>query len=314
MHVDPLERRPESDGRPRELPTAAEQGECSASAPFDFYGAHYGRFGTKLAAAVRREAYGEDLGQTGWRTATEQAAIADHLRLGPDSHVLDVACGAGGPSLELVHRTGCRLTGIDIEAAGIAQAKAQSLARGLADRSTFAVIDGSRRLPFENGTFDAVLCIDAISHLPDRFGTLSEWARLLRRGGRLLFTDSSILTGAVSRSEIDIRGGIGFFLFVPPGLDEQAIEAAGLILLRREDCTAATAEVAARLHDARARHAAALQREEGAEWFGQRQRLLATTAELARNRRLSRFLYVAEKAMQQLRTSGRSRPRPASRR
>ena len=272
-----------------------EQDEGSASAAFDFYGAHYGRFGTKLAAEVRREAYGEDLGQTGWRTAAEQAEIADHLRLGPDSHVLDIACGAGGPSLALVQRTGCRLTGIDIEAAGIAQAQAQAIARGLADRSTFAVMDGSRRLPFGTGTFDAVLCIDAIVHLPDRFGTLSEWARLLHPGGRLLFTDSSVLTGAVSKSEIDIRGGIGFFLFVPPGLDEQAIEAAGLILLRREDRTAATAELAARLHDARALRAAALEREEGDGWFGQRQQLLATTAELARSGRLSRFLYLAEK-------------------
>jgi len=271
------------------------QDESRASADFEFYRAHYARFGTELSAEVRREAYGEDLGQTGWRTAAEQAEIADHLRLGPDSHVLDIACGAGGPSLALVQRTGCRLTGIDVEVAGIAQAEAQALARGLADQSTFAVIDGSRRLPFRAGTFDAVLCIDAITHLPDRFGTLAEWARLLHPGGRLLFTDSTVLTGAVSKSEIDIRGGIGFLLLVPPGLDEQAIEAAGLTLLLREDRTAATAEVAARLHAARARRAAALKREEGDEWFGQRQHLLATTAELARSGRLSRFLYLAEK-------------------
>ena len=57
----------------------------------------------------------------------------------------------------------------------------------------------------------------------------------------------------------------------------------------------ATAEVAAGLHAARARRAAALEREEGADWFRQRQRLLATMAELAKSRRLSRFLYLAEK-------------------
>jgi hypothetical protein len=38
-----------------------------------------------------------------------------------------------------------------------------------------------------------------------------------------------------------------------------------------------------------------LQREEGADWFEQRQRFLAITAELAGSRRLSRFFYVAEK-------------------
>jgi SAM-dependent methyltransferase len=271
------------------------QDGTSANERFDFYGGHYGRFDSKLAAEVRREAYGEDLGQTGWRTAAEQAEIVRHLRLGPDSRVLDVACGAGGPSLALVERTGCRITGVDIEPAGIEHAKAKARARGLADRATFAVMDGSGRLAFEDGAFDAALCIDAISHLPDRFGTLLEWARLLVRGGRLLFTDSSVLTGAVAKSELDIRGEIGFFLLVPPGLDEQAIDAAGLVLLEREDRTAATADVAARLHAARARRAAALRSEEGPDWFEKRQRLLATTDDLAASGRLSRFLYLAKK-------------------
>jgi hypothetical protein len=63
---------------------------------FDFHVGHYGHFNGELAAEVRCEVYGEDLGQTGWRTAAEQAEIAHYLRLGPDSRVLDIACGPGG--------------------------------------------------------------------------------------------------------------------------------------------------------------------------------------------------------------------------
>jgi len=262
---------------------------------FNFYGPQYARFDSALAVELRREVYGEDIGQQGWRTAAEQTEIAGLLRPAPDSHVLDVACGAGGPSLALAERTGCRLTGLDAEAAGIAHAEAQASARGLADRATFAVFDCGGRLPFEDGRFDAVLCIDAICHLPDRFATVSEWARLLRAGGRLLFSDPAILTGPVAKSTLDIRAAAGFFLVVPPGLNEKAIEAAGLTLLLCEDRTAATSEIAARWHAARLRRADVLQREEGADWFVQRQRFLATTAELAASRRLSRFLYVAEK-------------------
>jgi SAM-dependent methyltransferase len=265
------------------------------SANFNFYGPQYARFDSSLAAELRREVYGEDIGQQGWRTAAEQAEIAELLRPRPDSRVLDIACGAGGPSLALVERTGCRLTGLDAEAAGIAHAEAQAYARGLADRATFAVLDCGGRLPFEDGAFDAVLCIDSICHLPDRFTTLSEWARLLHPGGRLLFTDPAVLTGAVAKSALDTRMATGFFLLVPPGLNENAIGAADLTLLRCEDRTAATAEIAARWHAARLRHAADLQREEGADWFEQRQRFLAITAELAGSGRLSRFLYVAEK-------------------
>ncbi len=265
------------------------------SGAFDFYGPQYARFASALAATLRREVYGEDSGQQGWRTALEQAEMAALLGLGPDRRVVDVACGAGGPSLALVERTGCRLTGLDAEAAGIAHAQAQASARGLADRATFAVLDCGGRLPFEDGAFDAVLCIDAMCHLPDRFATLSEWARLLRGGGRLVFSDPAVLTGAVARSDLDVRASAGFFLFVPPGLNETALAAAGFALLRCDDRTAASAEIAARWHEARIRHAAALRREEGPDWFEQRQRFLAVTAELARSRRLSRFLYVAEK-------------------
>jgi|tagenome__1003787_1003787.scaffolds.fasta_scaffold20930169_2 SAM-dependent methyltransferase len=270
------------------------QNEGRMSGDFNFYGPQYARFGSALAAELRREVYGEDLGQQGWRTATEQAEIARLMGLASDNHVLDVACGTGGPSLALVERTGCRLTGLDLEAAAIAYAQAQAAARGLGDRATFVQQDCGAPLSFADGNFDAVLCIDAISHLPDRFGTLSEWARLLRPGGRLVFTDPAVLTGAVAKSELDIRA-IDFFLVVPPGLDEAAIQAAGLTVTCCEDRTAAIAQVAAGLYAARARRAIELEREEGTDWFGQRQRFLATAADLAESRRLSRFLFVAQK-------------------
>ena len=73
-----------------------------------------------------------------------------------------------------------------------------------------------------------------------RFGTLREWARLLHPGGRLLFTDTAVLTGAIAKAELDMRASIGAFLLVPPGLDEEAIRAAGLALLCRDDRTSAT--------------------------------------------------------------------------
>ena len=89
-----------------------------------------------------------------------------------------------------------------------------------------------------------MLCVDALCHLWDRFGTLREWARLLREGGRLVFADLAVITGPVTKSELDIRTATGFFLFVPPGVNEEAIRDAGLILVRSEDRTAAVAELA----------------------------------------------------------------------
>jgi cyclopropane fatty-acyl-phospholipid synthase-like methyltransferase len=261
----------------------------------DFYTSRYRRFSSDLAAEIRREVYDEDMGQQSWRTIAEQAEIADFLRLGKDSHVLDVACGSGLPSLALVKQTGCRLTGLDIEADGIAHANAEASACGLADRASFVLFDGNARLPFENSSFDAVLCIDAIPHFKDRFATLIEWARVLRKGGRLMFTDAAVITGAVAKTELDIRAVTGFLLLVPPGLDQSAIAAAGLDLLRSEDRSDATAVIAARWRDARLKHAAELEHLEGSDQFARLQHYYATTAELAASRRLSRFLYIAEK-------------------
>lgn len=241
--------------------------------------------------------FGEDIGQESWRSAAERAEIADLLDVTPGSHVLDVACGAGGPSLALVERTGCRLSGLDIVPEDIAHANALAAERGLADRAAFAVADCGGRLPFfRDGASDAVLCVDAVCHLSDRFGVVAEWARLLRRGGRLVFTDPFVVTGAVAKDEIDGRAALGSNLFfVPPGLNEAAVQAAGLALLDGQNRAGAVADIASRWHAARLRRAAILKEEEGEEWFERRQLMLATTAELARSRRLSRFLYVAEK-------------------
>ena len=198
-------------------------------------------------------------------------------------------------------RTGCRLFGLDIEPDGIAFATAQAHARGLRDRTSFSVFDCSAPLPFRHGAFDAVLCIDAISHLNDRTGTLAEWSRVLDNKGRLVFTDVLVLTGPISKSEFELRASVGFHLLVPPGVNERSIEAAGLTLVRQEDRTESVAEIAARWHAARSRRAAALVADEGADWFDQRQRFLSVTAELAKSRRLSRFLYVAEKRISEVR-------------
>lgn len=262
---------------------------------FDFYGSHYKRFESGLGKALRREVYGEDLGQTSWRTGVEQQELAVFLRLGSGSRLLDIACGSGGPSIDMAVRTGCHVTGLDVESAGIAQAKAAAEARSLAERTDFRVADCGGTLPFADGTFDAVLCVDAINHLPDRFGTLKEWARVLRPGGLLLFTDPVLVTGPVAKAELDLRAALGFYLFVPPGYNEEGLAAAGLKLLSSEDRTNATADIAGRWYAFREQHAAALRQEEGSDWFDNRQRFLAATTDLARSRRLSRILYLAEK-------------------
>lgn len=270
--------------------------ESQTADRFGFYAAQYGRFESKAAAEIRREVYGEDLGQQGWRSLDEQALIVDLIRERSPCEVLDIGCGSGGPSLALVQQANCRLTGIDVEASGVEHAQRQTLARGLSDMVTFETIDCNERLPFPNSVFDIVVCIDVVLHLRDRFAALADWSRLLRPKGRVIFSDAAVVTGPISIEELYARASQGDFTLVPPGVNERATTAAGLILSRCEDRTQATAAVAGRWHDVRERRAFELQKEEGREWFQRRQRFLAMTAKLAATGRLSRFLYVAEQA------------------
>lgn|SRR5579871_1110579 len=260
-----------------------------------FYSDQYHRFASPLAAEVRRLVYGEDLGQQGWRSLDEHEAIVGIVSRHPRCLALDVACGSGGPSLALVQRTGCRLIGVDGEDEAVFWARREAERVGLAEIARFQTHDCDLPLPFDDETFDVVMCIDAVLHLSDRAAALTDWARVLRKGGRLVFADAAVLTGPVSKGEIDIRASQGSFTLVPLNANERLVEAAGLMLVRREDTTDSAANLAFRWLEARTRLAEELTKEEGDEFFTRRQRFLSTTAELAASRRLSRFLYVADK-------------------
>lgn len=264
--------------------------------PTSYYDAYYGRFGETLYAEIRREVFGEDIGQNSWHTADEQDRFISWLGVGAGSRLLDVACGSGGPALRIAERTAAAVHGVDILAEAIETARRQAADRGLADRATFEVVDAAPGLPLPDASFEAVMCIDAINHLPDRAAVLAEWRRVLRPGGRLLFTDPIVVTGPLTNEEIAIRSSIGFFLFVSPDTDDRLLHEAGFAVERREDVTQNMATVAVRWHAARVTREADLRRVEGDEKFAAQQRFLDVAGRIAAERRLSRLVYVATRA------------------
>jgi cyclopropane fatty-acyl-phospholipid synthase-like methyltransferase len=261
-----------------------------------YYSSNYKTFQSDLYAEIRREAFGEDIGQNSWLTADEQDRFIGGLELSPEQTLLDIACGSGGPVLRIAEKTGCPIIGIDVEEDGIRAAALLAAERGLTQRVQFQCVDANRPLPLQEDSFDAITCIDAINHFRDRVQTISEWQRLLKPGGRLLFTDPIIVTGPLSSEEIAIRSSAGFYLYVPNGYTETVLERCGLRLLRCEDVTANMAQVAASRHAARACRSIPLRQIEGDELYTNQQNFLQVAARLAEERRLSRFVYVCKKA------------------
>ena len=260
-----------------------------------FYSA-YANFEESVLSQVREETYGEDIGQFSWLTADEFRRFFQWLDLGPGSDVLDVACGSGGPALFMARATGCHVTGMDINEDGINSANQVAQAQGMSVQARFQQGDAARPLPFGDASFDAITCIDAINHIYNRLDVLREWYRVLRPGGRILFTDAVIVTGMLLRDEVMARSSsMGQFIFTPPGVHEHFIEAGGFEQPTVEDVTSTIAKVTKNWLEARIKHAADLIKMEGQSGFDDLQQMLAAAHTLSSERRLSRFVYVARK-------------------
>jgi len=255
----------------------------------------YGDFASNAELAVRREAYGEDLGQSSWLTAREWLAFADQLGVGSGTEILEVGSGSGGPAVYLAASRQCRVTGVDVNEHGVRNSRALAAARGVADRVRFEAVDASKPLPFDNECFDAIVSNDAMCHIANREAVLRDWYRVLKPGGRALFTDAMVMTGMVSNEELATRSSIGFYLVVPPGANESMLRSVGFTVRAVEDVTANAEEIASRWHDARARHREALVAREGETNFEGLQRFLRCVHTLSVERRLSRYAYLAEK-------------------
>lgn len=261
----------------------------------DHYGAHYRDFAMGVHEEVRREAFGDDIGQNSWLTRQELERFGDQLQLSSSSRLLDVACGSGGPALYLAQLTRCRVVGVELFDEAVASGNRLAREAGLVKQVSFAQADASQMLPFEDGSFDAILCIDAINHLPDRERVLADWARQLRPAGRLLFTDPISITGVLDSDELAIRTSVGYYLFVPTAENERLLTQAGLNILSVEDTTDSLAVIAGRRRDAREERAERLREVEGDEAFESRQRFFDVVARLAHQHRLSRVVYAADK-------------------
>jgi SAM-dependent methyltransferase len=262
----------------------------------DLYNSAYANYGSEVYQQVRIETYGEDLGQTSWVNTEESREIPSLLELQPNSSVLEVGCGSGGYALYLARKVGCKVVGLDVNARGVQNANQLAVATGLEARVNFELGDASKNFPHDDKTFNAVFSNDVLCHLPGRDKVLCEMFRILTPGGRMLFSDALVVGGMLSHEEIATRSSIGFYVYSPPGENERLIERAGFRQILVRDTTESAAQIAKRWHQAREKRKNELVAVEGNQNFEGLQNFLSCVHSLTAERRLLRYLYLADKS------------------
>ena len=260
----------------------------------DGYDKIYEQFDSPLMQQLRQEAYGEDIGQYSWVTAQELAEDIPRLKLTPDSHLLDLGCGPGGPLTFIVGQVGCRGTGVDFSPEAVAAGKVRAASIGREEWIAVRQADLNQPLPFPAARFDAVISIDVVLHVEDRQALFREAARVLTKGGKFLFTDAAVLTGAISSEQVQRRAAHGHTQFVSPGFTERSLSLAGMRLLEQQDRTASLLKNAAGRIAARKAHFTELEKLEGSDGFEREQAYLETVMALSQSGTLSRMMYLAE--------------------
>jgi demethylmenaquinone methyltransferase/2-methoxy-6-polyprenyl-1,4-benzoquinol methylase len=107
-------------------------------------------------------------------------------RLDPSARrVLDVATGTAGVAVEIARRLpSARVVGLDQSPEMLAGGRRAVAEAGMQDRIAFVLSQGER-LPFPDGTFDAVTFTYLLRYVDDPPAALRELARVLRPGGTL---------------------------------------------------------------------------------------------------------------------------------
>jgi ubiquinone/menaquinone biosynthesis C-methylase UbiE len=112
--------------------------------------------------------------------------LAEELRPGPGSTLLDLACGRGAYGLLIAQKAGTSLIGVDFSAQALTEAREQAMRMGVSNASFRIGALTATGLP--DASVEAVLCTDAIQFPDEPASAYDEIRRVLKPGGRVALT------------------------------------------------------------------------------------------------------------------------------
>lgn len=158
--------------------------------------------------------------------------------------VLDVGSGLGGPSRFLADTYRCTVTGIDLTLDFVFVAKQLARLVHLEGRVAFAQAD-ALALPFAAATFDVVWSQNMAMNIADRPRLYAEIRRVLRPGGRYVFSDVVAGTGGEPLFPVPWARGPDTSYLLSESDTRATLERAGFRLVAWESTTARSSAAAA---------------------------------------------------------------------
>ncbi len=126
-------------------------------------------------------------------------SIAELLELRTGRRLIEVACGVGTTAIHLAETTGASVDATNISETQLAEARERASAQGLSNRVNFTFGD-YHQLDAAAQSYDGWLCQEALLYAHDRQQVFAEARRVVRPGGRIVFTDLT-LSHALPQSE-----------------------------------------------------------------------------------------------------------------
>jgi cyclopropane fatty-acyl-phospholipid synthase-like methyltransferase len=131
--------------------------------------------------------------------------VGEMARLRAKQLVLDAGCGIGAPALRFAERYGCEITGVNISREQVRQGRRLIEERRMSHR--VRIMRGDvRALDFADGSFDAIVCLEAAGDIcvteRDKDRLVRDLHRVLRPGGHVGISDLA-LRGCPSQQEDD---------------------------------------------------------------------------------------------------------------
>ncbi|WP_236974684.1 SAM-dependent methyltransferase [Membranihabitans maritimus] len=166
-----------------------------------------------------------------------QERMLSHLgKISANDKVIDLGSGYGGAARYLAKLFNCRVTALNLS--DVENKKARQLNKEKGYDNTIEVIDGYfEDIPFDDNSFDIAWSQDAFLHSPDREQVIKEVSRILKPGGKFIFTDP-MQSDQCPEGVLDhILRRIHLSAFGSPGFYESEGAKNGLKMVKYEDLT-----------------------------------------------------------------------------